>query len=144
MLRRAPLLLAAGLFLVGVAGLLATTTSSDHTTPFVASPPRDASLPAPATHPAPIPPELPLGPIDPPLAASTGSAHDAPSAALAFETTPSPAPEPREPVVAAAVAADSTHELTLTPTPSPTAGVTLRTVMIGRDDSTAVTPAAGP
>jgi len=131
MLQRAPLLLAAGLFFVGVAGLFVTTTSPGHTTPFVA-PQRQQTTVAPfATNRLPSAPERPLAAVEAPLATSAAAANEPSSPAVATESALTPATDPRLPVVAAAVASDSTHELAASPTP----GVKLRTPGIGRDES---------
>jgi len=139
MLQRAPLLLAAGLFLVGVAGLFVTTTSPGQTTPFVAPQRQQTTVTSFATNRLPTAPERPLAPIEAPLAASAAAAHEPSPSAVAAESSPMPATDPRLSVVTAAVATDSTHELI----PSPTPGTGLRTVMIGRDDGLDESPTPG-
>ena len=143
MASRAPLLVAAALFLVGVAGLLATLPGSDAGRAFLA-PPRAA---VPETHPvdsgalamAPDVPQIPVRPVATVSDADAGGVVA--DATVADETpVPSPPPPPHGAVIAA-VAADepptppSLHPVlisadgddegsadaqTVTPTPSPT------------------------
>lgn len=129
MWNRAPLALAAGLFILGAAGLLATATHSWETTAYLgigrneptAAPPDMRSAQAPI-----LPGTLPLAaPTATPTAEVRVERSEPPAAAT---STAIPTPTPRPPLFIGAVAADEAHELA-TPTPGP-----MRAIMVGRDD----------
>ncbi len=130
MWNRAPLALAAGLFILGAAGLLATAADPWETTAYLgigrseptAAPPDMRSVQAPI-----LPGTLPLAA---PTVTATPEEHAdraEPSVPPAAPTS-IPTPTPRPPLFIGAVAADEAHELA-TPTPGP-----LHAIMVGRDD----------
>jgi len=130
MWNRAPLALAAGLFILGAAGLLATAADPWETTAYLgigrseptAAPPDMRSVQAPI-----LPGTLPLAAPTVTATAEERAERAEPSAAAAAPTAV-PTPTPRPPLFIGAVAADEAHELA-TPTPGP-----MRAIMVGRDD----------
>ena len=130
MWNRAPLALAAGLFILGAAGLLATAADPWETTAYLgigrseptAAPPDMRSVQAPI-----LPGTLPLA--APTVIATVEERVERPEpAATAAPPTVIPTPTPRPPLFIGAVASDEAHELA-TPTPG-----TMRAIMVGRDD----------
>lgn len=130
MWNRAPLALAAGLFILGAAGLLATAADPWETTAYLgigrseptAAPPDMRSVQAPI-----LPGTLPLA--APTVTATPEERMErVEPAATTVPPTAIPTPTPRPPLFIGAVAADEAHELA-TPTPGP-----MRAIMVGRDD----------
>lgn len=151
MTSRFPLLLAAALFVVGLAGLLGTMASRARTSPFtpVRGPSAEASVSRTIFNQQPVLPTITLGelasrqpsatPAVPPATAPP-PASEAAAAPQPEAPAPSPTPEPRPPLVIAAVASDEPHMLTPTPAPAP-----IRLGSISRDDPEAEgTPDATP
>ncbi len=147
MWNRAPLALAAGLFILGAAGLLATAADPWETTAYLGfgrSEPTPAPLDMRSAQAPVLPGNLPLAPPTVTMTAEPVAEHHA--AVATPLPTAIPTPTPRPPLFIGAVASDEAHELA-TPTPGPR-----RAIMIGRDDgempgdpgATPVEPATTP
>lgn len=142
MLSRAPLMLAAGLFLLGLTGFVGSVARSGRTVPFVGQRPPTATQPWVLTQALPVSdPAIPANILPttaatvPPTAKPAVKAPEAPTPSAA----PTATPEPRPPVVIAAVASDSTRQLQSS-TPGP-----IRILMVGRDNADSpATPTATP